>query len=263
MRESHLQVRLPDENEPRPSERSGGEVLGRFDGRVELRDIGLPFRHWKFWLVRGADGKAGDHHLDKFQKVMLVALLVFVGLTIWFWQAPDNSATSRIVQFIASGIGVAAAVASAAYVGIGLQEGNRQRRVESAFQYALRWQAPEFKKTRRSWGKIASTVKPSDIVELLGKNPKKKHHAFEMFALFEEMALGLRMGMSDESTLKRLFKGIVIRSYRVAEPWIASTRLQLGSDDAWCEFEWLHEKWAENSDRVAPKQKDFSSDKDK
>ena len=61
---------------------------------------------------------------------------------------------------------------------------------------------------------------------------------------FEEVALSVRLGQSDEETVSEAFAGLVLRSYRTYRAWFEENRDTTGRQKMWKELENLAEKWA-------------------
>ena len=61
---------------------------------------------------------------------------------------------------------------------------------------------------------------------------------------FEEVALSVRLGQSDEETVSEALAGLALRSYRTYRAWIEENRDTTGRQKMWKELENLAEKWA-------------------
>lgn len=109
-----------------------------------------------------------------------------------------------------------------------------------------RWNDPRFADIKERF----RTVLENKIrnIEAGGANPmlrdsSDRHTCLEMFNFFEEMALSIRSKISDEETLLRLFRGLVVDFYGESARFVKEIRGEPGGQKTFIESEWLYDQW--------------------
>jgi|SRR5208283_3374563 len=126
-----------------------------------------------------------------------------------------------------------------------------QRRSE-AFALIARWNSPELFHARKATAQALQVFQQpatsaggeKGVRELIDKNEDIRHNARHVLNFFEEVALSVRLGQSDEETVSEAFAGLVLRSYRTYRGWIEENRDTTGRQKMWIELQNLAEKWA-------------------
>ncbi len=172
--------------------------------------------------------------------LLLITVILFTTVfAIWEQARPW-------VRFLGAATGVAAGVLSAVYIGRALQITIEQRdqaltddKISRAFEFAHRWNDPNFAPLRAKWRKLLEEVEmqPDDRVwEIVHSDAEKKTIVVDVMNFYEEMAYAARSRVADPETLKKIFGSIVERYFSMMFPWLEKYRKEKHQPTAYEHF---------------------------
>ena len=103
-----------------------------------------------------------------------------------------------------------------------------ERRKKESFALIARWNSPELFHARKATARAlqifqdaaSSGTGEKSVREFLDKSEDIAHNARHVLNFFEELALSVKLGQSDDEILAEAFAGLVLRSFRTYRAWI-------------------------------------------
>ena len=169
-------------------------------------------------------------------------------IAVIYYTVPDAYKGAIIV--FGTGLAASGAIAGAIYMGRTLTlyiESEARNTEEVTFRFTERWNDPQMFHSRDVCRQIMDMKdKPEhERKKELNDNENLRKNVRPVLNFLEELALAVRIERTDSDLSKRMFAGIVISVYHVAEPWIKDQRLTRNRPQLWSELEWLYRKWTE------------------
>lgn len=178
-----------------------------------------------------------------------ISIAVFIYIYIEYPNYQDN------LKFLATSIGVAAAVLSAFYIGRGLHASIASEINTRTMSYAARWNDPHYYHHRLAYSKMMTEIvqestksgkkqdRLSIIQNVIELNDTNEHHLKGVLNFFEELAIHVNRDLVDEDILKAFFKTIITKCHSDLEPWIIEHRKTQG-ERIFIEFTELATRWS-------------------
>jgi len=196
---------------------------------------------------------ASPGQILKVQIPITVSVIVVLGVIVMTWLYAHKPNSRPTIAFLGAGMGVAAGVVSAFYVGKALKITIEQRardltdqKIARAFAFLERWNDPNFATLRSEWRKVLDEFegRGSDaLCAELQKSHERRTVVVDVLNFFEELSYAGQSGVADLSTLKALFRTILERYFSALKPWIEKHRNDKHQPTAYEHFEWLRDQW--------------------
>lgn len=115
----------------------------------------------------------------------------------------------------------------------------QSKRASSAARFAERWNDAVFTYRRRPLSQVIRKEKKLEEIDA--------RHIITVLNFFEEMSISIQMGEAQEAMLRKFFRGPVVQSAAVLEPWIRER--QLFQPSAFEEYLKLVSRWKVQNER--------------
>lgn len=183
-----------------------------------------------------------------------IAIAVVVGLSIaFYWEsrsvketivflAAASAAAGAILAafYSARGLGITAAIAARAASAEDDQQAYAARM--RSMGYGERWNDPSMFHVRDVVRELFDRAQ--DAQRFKEHVTEKKTNVTHFLNFLEEIAIAVNTGDSDETTLKRMFRGVVIDAWTKLGPWIEEQRRERNRPRGWIEMQELARRWA-------------------
>jgi hypothetical protein len=177
----------------------------------------------------------------------IILAATVVGLTAAYLIVP--LAYQGAVIFFGAGVATAAAIATAFYTARTLQIAHvkhEREPQEVSARFAERWNDASMFHVRKACHEIIEmrNDERDKVKEKIEADGTARSNIVHILNFLEELAVAVRTERADYTYSKRMFAGIVINVYHVAQHWIDEERKRRGRPQLWVELRWLYEQWS-------------------
>lgn len=130
-----------------------------------------------------------------------------------------------------------------------IKVGNDNSKLDRTINYIARWNSNEISESRKNvlilMRKLKS-VSGSDyhlILDSLDEEADIREDLTLILNFFEEMSIGVELGMLNEDLLRRFYKSIIFDFYIILSPYIETHRQALRNPNIFSSFTYLARKW--------------------
>jgi len=126
----------------------------------------------------------------------------------------------------------------------------RQKKAENAWRYLERWNNPQYHYVKMAGVKVIKmneTEKAETVTVKINEDGTFRSNVTDLLNFFEEMAIAINMGVADEDTLKRSFRGLLHLYCMALEDFIKQRRSKFNNPRIFLEIENLYTRWSSNS----------------
>ena len=113
---------------------------------------------------------------------------------------------------------------------------------EHALRYGERWNNPSMYPVRDVCRNIFEQRGKSkdELTKFIESN---KTHAIHLLNFFEEIAYAIDNGLVDIDLMREQFRGIIIDTWQILEPWIGDRRIVRARPELWDAVQNLYDEW--------------------
>jgi Domain of unknown function (DUF4760) len=178
-------------------------------------------------------------------RIFGVLVVLVVGFTAGYCFLPGERTD---LEFLALAVTAAATIGGSFWVGESLRRGLEQQKKREAFALMARWNSPQLFHARSATHKVLETFKrpgggDGAVRALLNSDENVAMNARHVLNFLEELAIAVKVDHADEELLATAFAGLVLRSFRAYQSWIAEHRSAADRQKVWAELEGLYKKW--------------------
>jgi transcriptional accessory protein Tex/SPT6 len=193
-------------------------------------------------------------------KITLPPRLILIALIIWAVFVAAYiclSAYRGIIVFGASSLGALSALIGAIYLARGLilavqqqEDLMHQKKTENAWRYIERWNNPQYHYVKMAGVKVLKmneTEKAEIVTVKINEDEAFRSNVTDLLNFFEEMAIAIDMGVADENTLKRAFRGLLHLYCMALQDFVKQRRTKFNNPRILLEIENLYTRWSSDS----------------